>query len=238
MALFLFLFPSKHELSQYATTTALPTDFNALHTLLASPPKHTIFDDELTYSLNSDAFSRRLNLSLPQYFGVPSAEIDGAWQTLLAGEFLGVSEEEVALNRELSGPEGFDESDRWEGGMVKVGGKIAGGSGSGYYIALDVFHSLHCLNAVRKELDKSYYSNYDTENEENREHRSFWADKQQQRIHIDHCLNHIRQSLQCHPDLSPIAMKQLRKRGGEIFFLGNAKSHTCADWDGISNWVD
>jgi hypothetical protein len=143
-----------------------------------------------------------------------------------------VSEEEIALNRELNGPEGFKESDRWKGG------NIAGEKGSGYYIAIDVFHSLHCLNAVRKELDKSYYPDYNAGGEENQKHHGFWGDKQQQRTHIDHCLNHIRQSLQCHPDLSPIALKQLRKRDGEIFFLGNAKAHTCADWGAIKKWID
>lgn len=29
-----------------------------------------------------------------------------------------------------------------------------------FHVALDVFHDLHCLNAVRKELDREYYGEH------------------------------------------------------------------------------
>jgi Mycotoxin biosynthesis protein UstYa len=152
-----------------------------------------------------------LDVGEPKYFGNPSEEIDAAWKNLLKGKFPGVSDEEA---RGL----GFQESDR----------NPATGN---FHIAIDVFHSLHCLNAVRKELDKDYYQ------ARGGHHHSVWSDKSQ-RAHIDHCLNHIRQSLQCGADLSPAAMKKHRFREGESFYLGNADSHTCRDFEGVLQWKE
>lgn len=115
-----------------------------------------------------------------------------------------------------------------------------------YYAAVDVFHNLHCLNMVRKELDKEYYGVH-----KHGEHVSarqaadmdMGGKNQQssldaaQRDHVYHCMNHIRQSLQCRPDLSPAAMHIYEDVDGSKFFLGNAKMHSCYDWDAIMQWA-
>ncbi|PVH79279.1 hypothetical protein DL98DRAFT_461279 [Cadophora sp. DSE1049] len=103
------------------------------------------------------------------------------------------------------------------------------------------FHSLHCLNAVRRELDTEYYSLRSEGQTEglppNHHDHSLWS-KRSQRVHIDHCLNRIRQSLQCHPDLSPAAMKKHVLASGKTIYLGNAERHTCTDWSEIRQGVD
>lgn len=84
-----------------------------------------------------------MNKSLPQYFGPPSPEIDAAWKNLLWPEYPAVSHKEMKWNKHLD----FEEGDR-----LPATGQ--------FYVALDVFHDLHCLNAVRKELDKDYYGDH------------------------------------------------------------------------------
>jgi Mycotoxin biosynthesis protein UstYa len=199
------------------------------------PPKPTTFDDQLWYNTASHEFWRDLDSSSPQYFGPPSPEIDFAWNRLLLGEFPGISDDEIRLNADLH----FEDQDR----------NPATGH---FHIAIDVFHSLHCLNAVRKELDRDYYlsntlsdpasliSNQSAAPSPRRSranHHDLWSAKSQ-RIHIDHCLNHIRQNLQCHPDLSPAAMTKQISSTGDVFFLGNSEKHTCRDWNEIRRWVD
>jgi hypothetical protein len=207
-----------------------------------NPPKTTIFDDQLQYNDTSKEFWRDLDTSLPQYFGPPGPEIDRAWAELLRGEFLGVSSTEILFNPDLH----FNDKD------------LNPATGS-FHIAIDVFHSLHCLNAVRKQLDEAYYrpsrpvpsmlkddgeiNNFSTAvrasgslAKKMESHHELWS-MASQRVHIDHCLNHIRQSLQCHPDLSPAAMTKQVSATGKVFYLGNAKRHTCLDWTEIERWV-
>lgn len=165
--------------------------------------------------------------TLPRYFGKPDPAIDAAWASLLQYEYPAISAEEMELNPYLSyGPED----------LHPVTGK--------HYIALDVFHNLHCLNAVRMELDKDYYGSHDHHGHVGRraqpEHAhetSKTSVEAAQRDHIDHCMNHIRQSLQCRPDFSPAAMHIFEDTDGSKFFLGNSKRHTCYDWQSIMEWA-
>lgn len=161
---------------------------------------------------------------LPLYFGQPSPEIDSAWANLLQYEYPAITDSEITLNPSLS----FGSQD-----IHPITGK--------HHIALDVFHNLHCLNAVRKELDKDYYGHHDHGHIGRRAGHATSEEQSSvdkaQRDHIDHCLNHVRQSLQCRPDLSPAAMHVVRDEGGSQFFLGNAKRHSCYNWDSIVEWA-
>ncbi|KAG9992415.1 hypothetical protein KCU78_g19401, partial [Aureobasidium melanogenum] len=86
-----------------------------------------------------------MNSNLPLYFGKPSPAIDAAWAELLQFEYPAITPEEIALNPSLS----YDMNRDKHPGTGK------------YHFALDVFHNLHCLNAVRMELDKDYYGAHD-----------------------------------------------------------------------------
>ena len=168
--------------------------------------------------------------SLPLYFGKPSPAIDASWAELLQYEYPAITREEIALNPSL-----FYES-----------GKDKHPTTGKYHFALDVFHNLHCLNAVRMELDKDYYGHHDHGHVGRRAEHGHGSDAPQQhqsaweaasRDHIDHCMNHIRQSLQCRPDLSPAAMHVFADFDGSKYFLGNAEKHTCYDWESIMQWA-
>ncbi|KAH6658596.1 hypothetical protein BKA67DRAFT_514057 [Truncatella angustata] len=53
-----------------------------------------------------------------------------------------------------------------------------------------------------------------------------------QEDHIAHCINHIRQALQCHSDLTPM---EWRLEGSNVI-LNTDTRHTCRDWDKIHAW--
>ena len=182
------------------------------------------FEDTLRYNDSSHEFWRDFTSRpagpFPRYFGAPSTLVDAAWSQLLLGEFLGLSDEEIAGNPSLRGT--FVENDR----NPETGH---------FHIGLDVLHSLHCLNAVRKELDEGYSFSASSSSTRG---TGLWAQRPQQRIHIDHCLNHIRQSLQCRPDLTPAAMKKHVAADGKEFYLGNAEVHSCYDWRKIRSWLN
>jgi hypothetical protein len=167
--------------------------------------------------------------SLAQYFGTPSKTIDANWESLLHYEYPAVSNEEMTQNPQLR----FDiEHDKHP-----ITGK--------FHVALDVFHNLHCLNAVRKELDKDYYGTHHSHGlipraSSDPSMPSAGLTQEQmdaaQRDHIDHCMNHIRQALQCRPDLSPAAMHVIKDTDGSMYWLGNAKQHSCYNWANIMDW--
>ncbi|GKT97831.1 hypothetical protein FLAG1_00169 [Fusarium langsethiae] len=188
--------------------------------------KTTNFDDLLRYNTTSHQVYREMDPSLPEYFGTPSPAIDAAWEKLLRYQYPAVSDEEIASNPALS----FASTDKHP-----VTGK--------YYGALDVFHNLHCLNMVRRHIDRDYYGGGHMMMKKKKKRHgkrmnmesSFDAAAMD---HLYHCMNHIRQSLQCRPDLSPAAMHVFLDTDGSQFFLGNAKSHSCYDWQSIMDWAE
>ncbi|KAL6924720.1 hypothetical protein FSHL1_001970 [Fusarium sambucinum] len=183
--------------------------------------KTTNFDDLLRYNTTSHQVYREMDPSLPQYFGNPSPAIDATWKKLLRYQYPAVSDEEIASNPALS----FTSTDKHP-----VTGK--------YYGALDVFHNLHCLNMVRRHIDKDYYGGGHIKKRHGKGMNMESSFDAAAMDHLYHCMNHIRQSLQCRPDLSPAAMHVFLDTDESEFFLGNAKSHSCYDWQSIMDWAE
>ncbi|CAG8951652.1 hypothetical protein HYFRA_00005452 [Hymenoscyphus fraxineus] len=95
-----------------------------------------------------------------------------------------------------------------------------------YTVGLDVLHSLHCLNAIRMSQDIDHYRAKGLPEE-------WW-----ERIHIDHCINHLRQYVQCHGDLTPTPMiaasRNASKQGWVTPDFDTV--HTCRDFTAIRDW--
>ncbi|KAK4218813.1 hypothetical protein QBC37DRAFT_178945 [Rhypophila decipiens] len=92
---------------------------------------------------------------------------------------------------------------------------------NGYWVTgLDVFHQLHCLNSVRKALWPEYYH--------------INGSDPIQKMHINHCLDYVRQALMCHADSTPIRRKFFPEAG--VFGPDLTIMHTCRDIDGMMNW--
>jgi hypothetical protein len=85
---------------------------------------------------------------------------------------------------------------------------------------------------MRKHLDSAYYG----------PHMELPAEYR--RMHIDHCVDQLRQSIMCHADLTPVTLKPVWEGGNEgpkktLFYLGQTeREHTCRRWEDVRAWVD
>ncbi|KAL5344047.1 hypothetical protein BJX70DRAFT_352466 [Aspergillus crustosus] len=92
-----------------------------------------------------------------------------------------------------------------------------------YVVGLDVFHQLHCLNALRKLL---YPGRYPMQHN---------ASKEDHIMHIDHCIQSLRESLTCTADISTIfwSWDEAAQKN-----LPNAHTtHTCRDFGKLQEWA-
>lgn len=115
---------------------------------------------------------------------------------------------------------------------------------------LNIFHSLHCLNDIRKTLDPGYYGDplvrHNATEEMFRLHLSkpcssrsvllsplflftdglfFWPS--------DHCVEHLRLALWCNADISPIPF-HFTEHG---LNARHEYPHTCKDKDALLEWA-
>jgi hypothetical protein len=87
------------------------------------------------------------------------------------------------------------------------------------------------------ELDSDYYSQH-------KSHHQSLDEKIQQsphfpddwkRLHMDHCLDQLRQSIQCHGDMTPAPLYFF---AGDHVGLGIGQTHTCRKWEPLREWMD
>ena len=86
-------------------------------------------------------------------------------------------------------------------------------------------HSLHCLNAIRKALDPEYYKVHDMHQ----------LPEELQNMHVVHCIEQLRQTLQCAGDLTPVPLRPYG-HGAHIDLIGTPMAHTCRDWNAFRQW--
>ncbi|KAJ1715748.1 hypothetical protein NYO67_2047 [Aspergillus flavus] len=158
-----------------------------------------------TYSPASEAlkwevrtFQNQLETSNP-YKGPPRPELEEAWHNLLhPSAAIRVSKE--ALDR-----------------INRTSVQLL--DGSGYMVALDVYHQLHCLRWVRRYLHQDYYNMTEINLGQ----------------HIDHCLDGLRQYVMCNADLSLNTFDWIPNypRPWPNFEV----VHRCANWESIEEWA-
>ena len=100
----------------------------------------------------------------------------------------------------------------------------------GVYGGPDVLHSLHCLNAIRKHLNLDYYA------------KSMALPPEYRQMHLDHCVDHLRQALLCCGDLTAVTLKPVLANTSlpypVTFYLGQTeREHTCRNSEAIKSWV-
>ena len=121
-----------------------------------------------------------------------------------------------------------------------------------YVVQLDVFHQLHCLNAIRKTLYPERYWNefgeyYTTDRQRNYTSTAakhygkcclcfpiYVAYANIARL-LDHCLDAIRQSIMCHGDVATVYWQWMPVRQQPLPRL--EITHTCRDFDAIREWA-
>ncbi|KAK8022820.1 Cyclochlorotine biosynthesis protein O [Apiospora rasikravindrae] len=122
-------------------------------------------------------------------FGPPSDEIDDNWDRLIEDRYFSITEEEATRAWGEKRHEYVDE---------ELGGYTAG---------LDVFHTLHCVNAVRKAIHSDYYGTH---------HSQF---------HVEHCLDVLRQAVQCYGSTTLIPTRFFE--GVEHNYIDSDQTHVC-----------
>lgn len=136
------------------------------------------------------------------YTGSPSHSSDAAWADLQ--EVRGVS---ISLSQASSL------------NLPKTG--LSAGNGTVATI-LGVQHNLHCIRMVRQILYPSYYyPDQDTERERRARVR-----------HAGHCLEALRQSVMCNPDLTPRGVRWEDEDRKNVAVNPSAKMQ-CLDWDSL-----
>lgn len=90
----------------------------------------------------------------------------------------------------------------------------------GYLATLDVFHTLHCVNKIRKLHYSDYYNDPNP--------------VEDQREHFDHCIDLLRQVIMCHGDVSlhPYQWKDDYRWP----WPSMRTEHQCRNWDSLMAW--
>ncbi|KIW63986.1 hypothetical protein PV04_08946 [Phialophora macrospora] len=103
--------------------------------------------------------------------------------------------------------------------------RIDKGSADGLYRAgPDTFHSLHCVDKLRQTIDGYLYDIPEKVDE-----------RRNNVLHIEHCLDFLRQLVQCTSDLTPIPLVYSVGAGMEVPDFEQV--HTCRSFDTIHRWA-
>ncbi|RDW64608.1 hypothetical protein BP6252_10259 [Coleophoma cylindrospora] len=186
---------NRHAITPGTFGTGFSTEFDLFKPYVRQEPKMFFggprwYDNGTSYSIH--------NPSEPRYAGPPTVELDAAWEELLKGRYINVTEEEAEMA--FGKPHG-----------------LYNHPGLGYLVGLDVYHALHCIDELRRALDRDHYYNKQTKH------------AYPERAHRDHCIDHLRQQLMCHADLTPIPVIWYEGHGRS--FVQSDVVHTCRNWD-------
>lgn len=131
-----------------------PTDLESAKSSVVF--QETTFSGALKYNESTHEVYRELDAGEPNYFGDPRTTpgIEEAWSDLLRGENFFTSFSRFVSDTALAG-EFFVMTEEEAAPFVPELTKVP--ATGNFHGELDVFHSLHCLNAVRMHLDKDYY---------------------------------------------------------------------------------
>jgi len=100
---------------------------------------------------------------------------------------------------------------------------------SQYLMGVDVFHQLHCLNMLRKALYPGRYPSSALKSADGKSvNYGSW-------LHLDHCIESLRQSLTCHSDTSPNTFRWLQDT--KILEPSLGTVHICRNFSRIREWT-
>ncbi|CAE7193445.1 hypothetical protein P3342_009432 [Pyrenophora teres f. teres] len=145
------------------------------------------------------------------YMGFPDDEIDKRWSDLYDFGISVISEEEA---KKLPNP------------TIPIPGT------KDYLVELDVWHSLHCLNDLRKLLYPERFQMLErlmTKNgtiDRNSFHFRHW----------DHCVDALRQTLMCQSDVAPVSF-HVNIPFNRGIFPRLAATHTCRNFSKVQEWA-
>ncbi|KAI0446906.1 hypothetical protein F4803DRAFT_546758 [Xylaria telfairii] len=138
--------------------------------------------------------------------GPPRPELDEAWDDLMKSQNLRVSDADIG---QFSG----DDT------IVQLT------DGSGYFVTLAVYHGLHCVQRLHHYIYKDHYYGNLTD----------WEMFTLKR-HTEHCLDWLRQYLQCNVDTTLIPIRWNADTPGPV--SKDLGKHQCVAWEPVEEWAD
>ncbi|TQW00911.1 tat pathway signal sequence [Cordyceps javanica] len=135
-----------------------------------------------------------------KFRGMPRPEVDEAWDDLLRYNDIRVQKADLEKANITSVPLNDEQG--------------------GYFVTLDVYHTLHCVNHVRMSYYSDYYRNPNP--------------IAQQREHFDHCIDLLRQTLMCHGDISLHSFEWIDDY--RFPWPTERTEHQCRNWDKLVAW--
>lgn len=216
-------------LSRKSWPRPFPTDLKSMWSAIEYEERS--FGGGLNYDEKSKKVVWEIDEKEPQYFGLPSPALDASWSALMRGRtdsditqvllLIIFTGEFAVLTPEESEP------------YIPLGLKPLHRDGQ-YHFEPTVMHNLHCLNAVRMHIDHEYYESHGHAHSHN--YTNILPQQPEfARIHMDHCLDQLRQALMCAGDLAPAP---LYTWSGFPLAFGKSALHTCKKWEPIREWYD
>ncbi|KAI0403897.1 hypothetical protein F4802DRAFT_275257 [Xylaria palmicola] len=143
-----------------------------------------------------------------RYSGLPE-EVDEAWDTLLEPINIRTTRDEL---QQAHSPMSDD--------IVQV-------NDGGYVSVLSVYHELHCVDALRRNIFPDYYYPNVTTQE-----------KETNIIHLTHCVDTIRRSLMCKADVAVYAAYWIGDHTAiPSKELRSGSDTVCVDWEAVDSWA-
>ncbi|KZS88505.1 hypothetical protein SISNIDRAFT_260318 [Sistotremastrum niveocremeum HHB9708] len=123
---------------------------------------------------------------------------------------------------------GIQKIDKHEAALLPNWTEPIEGDDEHYVVILHVFHQLHCLNYLRKALMPERYPNITRFGPPIPPDPTPFD-------HTDHCINTIRESLLCNPDITPDVYQWKEER--QSIYLHLDTLHVCKSWDALTDWA-
>ncbi|KAB8237446.1 oxidase ustYa family protein [Aspergillus alliaceus] len=147
------------------------------------------------------------------YKGRPRPELDAAWDRASALHELSMEPKHLPLLNKS-----------------ETAIRYSPEQGGGYMVELEVFHQLHCLNLLRKQIYREYYMR-----PENMP-AMFDVPKKLLYNHIDHCVDTIRQLIMCTGDVSPVTANWVVTHHHPHPDFNTR--HKCRNFDKLLEWAE
>ncbi|KAH6638556.1 hypothetical protein BKA67DRAFT_528716 [Truncatella angustata] len=137
--------------------------------------------------------------------GPPRPEYENAWHRLMAYQSFRVSEEELG---QYAGQKS----------LVKLS------DDSGYYMGVSVQHALHCVQRLHHYVYRDHYHPNLSE-----------TDSFALKVHTDHCLDWLRQYVQCNADTTLIPIRWAEHTPTPV--VKDWGKRTCVSWEPIMEFM-
>ena len=177
-----------------------PSDFISAHTAIHR--KTAQFTSSLDF-IDPTRIYRVSDPTTPLYIGSGNvtAEIDQNWDALILPADIFITDAEASS-------------------LPSSANLYRNPSTGNYKIEIEVFHSLHCLNMIRKRVYAETYPEMLTENAI---------------THVDHCIESLRELIMCEGNMTPIPIEWSEK--GERINPNYAQKHSCRNFDALKEWT-